>query len=48
MVDGESCKLDTDCVPSAGLCDKLAGSPEGNCTAVVVLTSLDTLCTGFK
>ena len=45
---GESCKLDTDCAPEAGLCDKLAGSPEGNCTDVVVLTSLDTMCAAFQ
>jgi hypothetical protein len=46
--NGESCKLDADCVPDAALCDKIAGSPQGNCTDVVTLTSLDTLCAAFK
>jgi hypothetical protein len=45
---GEACKLDGDCVPSAGLCDKLVGSPQGNCTDVVSLTALDSLCAAFK
>ncbi|MEO7096988.1 MAG: hypothetical protein ABI175_27260, partial [Polyangiales bacterium] len=45
---GEACKLDADCVPAAGLCDKLTGSTEGNCADVVTLTALDTICAAFK
>jgi len=43
---GESCNSDTDC--AKGMCDKLQGSPEGNCTQTVTLSTLDSLCVGFQ
>jgi len=43
---GEPCKLDADC--TKGVCDKLVGSTNGNCTETILLTPLDSVCEGFK
>ena len=42
---GAACSADTDC--AKGMCDKLEGSTEGNCTDTVTLSTLDSLCVGF-
>jgi hypothetical protein len=42
---GAACSADADC--AKGLCDKLQGSSEGNCTESVQLSTLDALCVGF-
>jgi hypothetical protein len=42
---GAACNADSDC--AKGMCDKLQGSSEGNCTESVQLSTLDSLCVGF-
>jgi hypothetical protein len=44
--DGAPCTAATDC--GSSLCDKPANQAAGNCASVVVLSSLDSMCTPFN
>jgi hypothetical protein len=44
--DGDPCAAATDC--SSGLCDKPANQAAGNCTAVIVLSSVDSMCALYR